>query len=312
MRVAVFGRRRPIPDPTLDAVIIAARARGHDTVVLDIADFVSGPVAFRPHTGSLHLGGVHLNLDDLDVMLLGPLPSAFARTAPAHVIARADEHDARQKAQAARHHLAWSIACDVEARGIPVLSSPTRARPADAKPLQLALLARAGVAVPDTLVADHDNNDQNHDDDNNDVISKPVVGGEVQVGRHLLAGVPSMVQPRLTGTQLRLAVVDGVVNAVGAIDFGDDDDDTGVVDVRRSAQAWRRSLITAELSALGRRCAAVCAFDICAIDVVATSTGLVVLDVNRTPQLMDLAAACDADIAGAVVDLLEARGRQRR
>lgn len=305
MRLAVFGRRRPIPDPTLDAVIIAARARGHDTVVLDIADFVSGPVAFRPTTGSLHLGGVHLNLDDLDVMLLGPLPSAFARTAPAHVVARADDHDARQKAQAARHHLAWSIACDVEARGIPVLSSPTRARPADAKPLQLALLARAGVAVPDTLVTDHDDNN-----DDNDVIGKPVVGGEVQRGHRPVAGVPSLVQPRLTGTQLRLAVVDGAVIAVGAIDFGDDDDDDGIVDVRRSVQTWRRAPITAELSALGRRCAAVCAFDVCAIDVVATSTGLVVLDVNRTPQLMDLAAACDVDIAGAIVDLLEARARR--
>ena len=309
MRVAVFGRRRPVPDPTLDAVIGAARARGHDVVILDIADFISGPVSFRPSTGALQLGDLRIDLDDLDVMLLGPLPSAFARTAPAHVVARADEHDARQKAQAARHQLAWSIAGDVEALGIPVLSSPTRARPADAKPLQLALLARAGVAVPDTVVTDHGGDDHDAGDD---VICKPVVGGEVQRGRQLLAGVPSLVQPRLRGTQLRLAVVGGVVIAVGAIDFADDDDDDGIVDVRRSAQAWRRAPITAELSALGRRCAALCAFDICAIDVIATSTRLVVLDVNRTPQLMDLAAACDADIAGAIVDLLEAHGRQGR
>ena len=309
VRLAVFGRRRPAADATLGAVIATATARGHDTVVLDNADFVSGPVCFWPELGRLQLGDVDVDLASLDVVLLGPLPSAFARTAPGHVVLRAEEHDALQKAQAARHQLAWSIAHDVEARGVPVLSSPSRARPFDFKPLQLATLARAGVAVATTVITDHAH--ERRDDDDDDVITKPVVGGEVVVGARLTPGVPAIVQPRLRGTQLRLAVVGGCVVAVGAIDLdgNDADDDAGVVDVRRSTQAWRHTPITAALAALGQRCALLCAFDVCAVDVIATAGGPVVLDVNRTPQLMDLAAACDIDVAAAIVDLLERRAR---
>ena len=315
MRLAVFGRRRPAADATLGAIIATATARGHDTVVLDNADFVSGPVCFWPELGRLQLGDVDVDLASLDVVLLGPLPSAFARTAPGHVVLRAEEHDALQKAQAARHQLAWSIAHDVEARGVPVLSSPSRARHFDFKPLQVATLARAGVAVATTVITDHAHErsaaDDDDDADDDDVITKPVVGGEVLVGARLTSGVPAIVQPRLRGTQLRLAVVGGRVVAVGAIDLDGDDagDDPGVVDVRRSTQAWRHTAITNELAALGQRCALLCAFDVCAVDVIATADGPVVLDVNRTPQLMDLAAACDVDVAAAIVDLLERRAR---
>jgi glutathione synthase/RimK-type ligase-like ATP-grasp enzyme len=319
VRLAVFGRRRPAADATLGAVIATATARGHDAVVLDIADFISGPLCFWPEHGHLQLGDVDVDLASLDVMVLGPLPSAFARTAPGHVMLRSDEHDALQKAQAARHQLAWSIAHDVEARGVPVLSSPSRARHFDFKPLQVATLARAGVAVATTVITDHAHErsaaDDDDDADDDDVITKPVVGGEVLVGARLTSGVPAIVQPRLRGTQLRLAVVGGRVVAVGAIDLDGDDagddagNDAGVVDVRLSTQAWRHTPITAALAALGQRCALLCAFDVCAVDVIATADGPVVLDVNRTPQLMDLAAACDVDVAAAIVDLLERRAR---
>lgn len=307
MRLGVPGRFSPHRDATLGAVVDAARRRGHEVVVLDIARLVSGPVAFEPTTGRLRLGpvgvGVVVDLDDLDVLLLGPLPSASARLAPPGAVLDADAFDVLAKRQAARHALAWSIALSAEARGVPVVSSPSRARPFDHKPFQVAALHAAGVAVPDMLVVDHDSDDG---DDDDDAIVKPVIGGPVVLARDhvFVAGAPVLRQPRLRGRQLRLAVVGGEVIAVGGLDIDD-----GVVDGRLSQSPWRSVGVTPALKDLGLTCARTCAFDLCAIDAVDTGEALVVLDVNRTPQLMDLAALTGVDIAGAVVRLLERRAR---
>jgi glutathione synthase/RimK-type ligase-like ATP-grasp enzyme len=297
MRVGVIGRFSPQRDATLGALVDATAARGHDVVVLDIARLITGPVAFSPTNGHLILGDVEVHLDALDALWLGPLPAASARVAPDDVTLRTADVDVLRKRQAARHALGWSIALCAEARGVPVLSSPSRARPFDFKPFQLAALHAAGVAVPATDVADR------ADDDHNDRIIKPVIGGPVIAadGFTDVDGVPVLRQPRLRGRQLRLAVVDGVVVAAAAITADD------VIDSRQSARPWRPVTIDAALQDLGARCARVCHFDVCAIDVVDTTAGLVVLDVNRTPQLMDLAHICAVDIAGRCVDLLERR-----
>lgn len=304
MRFGVLGRFSPRRDATLGAVVDAAMARGHDIVVLDIGRLIAGPVAFSPLTGELRLG-VSLVLDELDALWLGPLPSAWARLAPDDVVIPAGHFDVLAKQQAARHALGWSIALCAEARGVPVLSSPSRARPFDHKPFQLAALHAAGVTVPATVVADHD-----HDllSDEIDGIVKPVIGGPVvlaEVHRDG-AGVPVLRQPRLSGRQLRVAVIDGVVVAAAALALED-----GVLDSRESAQPWSPVVIDEALQTLGARCARVCAFDVCAIDVVETDAGLVVLDVNRTPELMDLGAVCGVDVAGRCVDTLEKRPRHR-
>lgn len=217
MRVGVIGRFSPWRDATLGAIVDAAHARGHDVVVLDIAGLVAGPVDFAPTTGHLSLGDVDVTLDSLDALWLGPLPSASARLAPDDVTLRAADVDVLLKRQAARHGLGWSIALCAEARGVPVLSSPSRARPFDHKPFQLAALHAAGVAVPATDVADR------ADDDHNDRIIKPVIGGPVIAadGFTDVDGVPVLRQPRLRGRQLRLAVVDGVVVAAAAITADD-------------------------------------------------------------------------------------------
>ncbi|HEY1100605.1 MAG TPA: hypothetical protein VGF99_16820, partial [Myxococcota bacterium] len=215
MRLLVFGRFSPIPDPTLQAVVIAARAAGHVVDIADVHAFVTGPVRWSPADGSLTLGALHLDdVAAVDVVLLGPLPSAFAQTAPPMTTSTAAAHDRRQKVQAARHQLAWSIVTDLEARGIPVLSS-TSSRPFDHKPLQLAALQRAGVPVPVTVVTDLDGS---VDDDAtfDAAIVKPVPGGAVDVVRPA-PGQPMLVQQRLHGPQLRVAVVGGAVVAAGVV-----------------------------------------------------------------------------------------------
>jgi len=304
MRLLVFGRFSPRNDPTLQAVVDVARARAHVVHVADIHAFVTGPVRWSPAAGRLVLGDLDIGVDDVDVVLLGPLPSAFARTSPPGTRLTADEHDRLQKIQAGRHQLAWSIVLDLEARGVPVLSLPTMSHPFDHKPLQLAALARAGVRVPETVVADSDVLD-------GDWLSKPVVGGAVDVDHVVaaVAGVPRLVQRVVQGRQLRVACVGGVVVAAGAVvDVHGSDvvgdwrgrDDVGFVAVE----------VDEALRALARCVFQVCHFEVCALDVIVADDGLVLLEANRTPQLMDLARDLGVDVAGAVVDLCEARARR--
>ncbi len=301
MRLLVFGRFSPTADPTLLAVVAVARARGHTVYLADIAAFVTGPVQWSPASGRLVLGALDIGPDDVDVVLLGPLPSAFARTSPPGVSLTSDEHDRRTKIQAARHQLAWSIVVDFEARGIAVLSSPTRARPFDHKPLQLATLSRAGVRVPATVVADVD------------VVvaavqlTKPVLGGAVDfdVVNRAVAGEPRFVQQVVAGRQLRVACVGGVVVAVGAVDVAGDwrggDAPFVAVDVD----------VDDRLRQLAATVFAVCAFDVAALDVIDSDDGLVLLEANRTPQLLDLAVDVGIDLAGAIVDRCVSSARRR-
>jgi glutathione synthase/RimK-type ligase-like ATP-grasp enzyme len=235
--------------------------------------------------------------DDVDVALLGRLPSAFARTSPPGTVLDVDEHDRRQKQQAARHQLAWSMVRDLEARGVPVLSSPTRARPFDDKPLQLAALARAGVPIPHTIV---DDVARVHDDlDVLEQVSKPIVGGVVEfTSTPGVLGQPRLRQHRLRGRQLRLAVVGGDIVAAGAIDVDGD--------WRTSALPFSPVALTPALAALATTVTTTCHFDVCAIDLVDDrDLGLCVLEANRTPALLDLARDVDVDIAAAVVALLQ-------
>jgi hypothetical protein len=297
MRLLLVGRFSPSAwaDDTLVAVAGAARAAGDDVVCADTARFVRGPVSFSPHTGVWRLGDVTVRPDDVDVALLGRLPSAFARTSAPGTVRDVEEHDRRQKQQAARHQLAWSMVRDLEARGVPVLSSPTRARPFDDKPLQLAALIRAGVPVPETTIDDDD------DDDDDDNVSKPILGGVVTFGRSSgVPGQPRLRQRRLRGRQLRLAVVGGEIVAAGAIDVDGD--------WRSSALPFVPVAVTPALIDLAATVTATCHFDVCAIDLVDDAQrGLCVLEANRTPALLDLAHDLDVDIAAAIVALLRYR-----
>jgi hypothetical protein len=307
-QIGVVGRFSPQRDQTLGAIVDTARARGHDVVVIDIADVVRGPCRLVPTSATLCLGeGEAIELGRLDVLYLGPLPSASARLAPSGQPLRSEAWDVLHKQQAARHVFGWSIAYCAEAAGVPVLSSPTKARPFDHKPFQLAALAAAGIAVPPTIVGDHDDDDDDDDDDDRERIVKPLLGGPVVVSSLYgpVAGAPMLWQPRLQGAQLRLAVVGGVVVAAASLTL-----EEGCVDSRLSASVWEPTTVTSALGALGARCAEVCAYDVCAIDAVETAAGVVVLDVNRTPQLLDLTVECGIDIAGRCVDLLEARVRR--
>lgn len=308
-----FGRRTPTVDATVAAVDEALRRRGHDVVAVDIADFVRGPCQLDVATGAGRFGSVVLPpFDDVDVIYLGPLPGPSARLVSLDEDLSGAEVDRRQKAQGSRHALAWSYVLAAELRGIEVLSSPSLARPFDHKPFQLMALQHAGLAIPPTTVTD------DVTDIGADTIEKPLLGGAVERARgEGRRGHPRLWQTMVHGPEVRAVVVGGHLVASGwmpARDLGDP------VDIRQR-QGWQdgalryrnlRTMVGADVFAVVEdvcvRAAKVCHFDVCAIDVIVTEAGPVILDVNRTPQVLDLQVDLDVDIVGAIVLLVETRG----
>jgi len=266
-------------------------------------------------TGAARIGSVVLPpFDDVDVIHLGPLPGASARLVALHEDLSGAEVDRRQKAQGSRHALAWSYVLAAELRGIAVLSSPSLARPFDHKPFQLMALQHAGLAIPPTTVTD------DIADVDADTIEKPILGGVVDfVSGDGGPGSPRLRQVLVQGPEVRAVVVGGQLVAAGWMPARDLNDP---VDIRQR-QGWQdgalryRNLTTmvdtdvfAAVEDICVRAATICHFDVCAIDLIVTEAGPVILDVNRTPQVLDLHVDLDVDIVGAVVQLIEARGEK--
>ena len=304
MKVAIFARRRPDPEPQCDRVRAEALRRGHEVRDADVAAFVTGDVAVDVAAGTIFVGGVRV--DDVDAVLLGPLPGPAARTSPAGASLLSDEHAALTTLQYERHLLAWSIVVELEARGVPVLSSPTRARPFDSKPAQLLALARAGLPVPATRI--HTPGLGAHDDNDDDVVHKPIAGGPVRArarGSQLL-----IEQRRVRGSDLRVVVVGDAVVAAGRFP-GDDD----VIDLRE-----RPAFVTGigrwlpddddDAAGIALRAARICCCDFAAVDLKRSAAGVVtLLEVNRTPVVLDLEDDLGAPICARLLDLIEARAR---
>ncbi|MDP2342413.1 MAG: hypothetical protein Q8O67_15765 [Deltaproteobacteria bacterium] len=306
VKLAIFARRRPQPEPQCDRFRSEALQRGHEVRDADVAAFVSGPIQLDIDVdigGPILIGGVRV--DDVDAVILGPLPGPAARTSPPGVMLSSSEHAALTTRQYERHALAWSIVTELEARGVAVFSSPTRARPFDFKPAQLMALARAGLPVPPTRITDVDG-------PAGDDVDKPIAGGPVRSAGALVRGAPVIRQARLRGVDLRAVVVGDQVVALGRFP-GDDD----VIDLReRPAFAdgsgrWEHDDDDVAAS-LALRAARVCQCDFAAVDLKRSARGLTILEVNRTPVVLDIEDDVGVPIAALFIDWVEASTRARR
>ena len=318
MRVAVFSRRTPEPDPQCDRLGAGLEAAGHDVVHCDVLAFARGAVSFDPLAGLVVFDDTALDPATLDAVVLGPLPAAIGRTAQTGTNLSADEHLARARVHGERYALAWSIVLDWERRGVPVLSSPSRARPFDHKPFQLAALA-PHVPVPRTLVASDVAAMRAFVDVVGECVVKPVTGGPARAfdpaaPPSVRPGVPVLVQERVRGQDIRAVVVGDEVVAVAAFDPGSED---AVVDVRER-DAWKDGsgrwvpVDDSAVIAAARTAATVCGFDFAGVDVKRGVDGrIVVLEVNRTPIVLDLEDDLGAPITERFVALVEQRAAMR-
>lgn len=304
VKIAVFSRLRPWatgqPEAQWERCAAEARRRGHEIRAADVAAFVTGQVEVVVGH-SIYVGGVRV--DDVDAVILGPLPGPAALTSPPGQTLSSEVHAELTTAQYARHVLAWSIVIDLEARGVPVLSSPTRARPFDFKPTQLMALRRAGLPVPPTRIGSSDV------DDAAAAIDKAVSGGPVH-SAHAHHGLVIR-QPRLRGVDLRAVVVGNQVVAQGRFP-GDDD----VIDLRLrpsfidGSARWQRD-DDPVVAAFALRATAVCQCDFAAVDLKRTADGVIVLEVNRTPVVVDIEDDLEVPITSAFIDLVEKRAREK-
>jgi hypothetical protein len=305
VKLAIFARRVPSPEPQCDRFRAEALRRGHEVRDADVAAFVSGSLAVDI-AGPMWIGGVRV--DDVDAVILGPLPGPAARTSPPGVSLSSEEHALRTTRQVERHALAWSIVIELEARGVPVLSSPTRSRPFDLKPAQLMALARAGLPVPPTRFTDHDDAAAAAAD----VIDKPIAGGPVRAGGGVVAaGAPVIRQQRVRGVDLRAVVVGE--NVVALARFPGDDD---VIDLRErpgfqdGSVKWQRD--DDDVAAvLALRAARICACDFAAVDLKRQGRAVTVLEVNRTPVVLDIEDDTGVPVSSLFIDLVEERAGQR-
>ena len=183
MKIAIFARRTPEPEPQCERFRAEALRRGHEVRDADVAAFVVGTVDVDV-AGPMRVGGVRV--DDVDAVILGPLPGPAARTQPEDVPSSSSgaAHALLTTRQYERHILAWSMVIELEARGIPVLSSPTKARPYDFKPAQLLALGRAGLPIPATRFGDVDADDATR-------IVKPLSGGPARAAVVVVKGAPA-------------------------------------------------------------------------------------------------------------------------
>ena len=213
----------------------------------------------------------------------------------------------------------------VEADGVLVLNSPRALEAAIDKYLASARLAAAGLPVPPTISCERaDDAERAFEALGRDVVMKPLFGSE---GRGLVrlrdAATASSLFRELEergsvfylqrfiehpGFDLRVLVLGGEP-AWCMQRIGED----WATNVARGARA-KPAQVTSELGDLAVRAARCLGAEVAGVDILRDTSGaLWVLEVNAVPGWRALAAACDADVATAVLDYAccHARGRRR-
>ena len=294
MRLGIFA---PTADLQAGRLATTARQAGHDVVWRDLSGLVRGEGwAIDLQTGRVACDAGEAGT--VDAWVLFRVPGPVARLAPPGVQLSSEEWFVLAQRQADRAALAWSVVSAQEDRGVPVLSSPSRARPFDAKPRQLAAFVQAALPVPRTVIT------------NDPVVArafvaslptgasavkKPVTGGrpaepfdDVQLAA--LRDTPVILQERIMGDDVRVVVVGGVVVGAGRYVVPKD-----VVDVRLAPGFVDGSLrpqpvaLPAHVRDASVIAAAACAYDVAGLDWKVTHDGRYhLLEANRTPVLLDL------------------------
>jgi ribosomal protein S6--L-glutamate ligase len=200
----------------------------------------------------------------------------------------------------------------LEAAGTPVVNKPRALEIAIDKYLSLALLARAGIRVPETIIVQGEASARHAWDQlGGSCVAKPLFGSR---GRGISrvssdseataigAGGVAYLQEFIPhpGWDLRILVV------------GDD-----AFAMRRVAAAgeWRTNVslggrpetveVPAEVIAIARRAAATVGATIAGVDILPGPDGPVVLEVNAVPAWRGLQSVVDTDLTGAVAREVE-------
>lgn len=310
MRLCVFGRD---DDPLTMHTAERARARGHEVLVVPLAELVSGaPVAFDLSSW-IFRGDA---LEGWDAFVVRQYPAPHALLAPPESTHTAREYFQRGVVHQERSSFAQSLIMDLERRGKPMVNPLFASQHWDHKPLQLAALERAGVPIPRTVVTNLPAAARAFVDairaGGGACIVKPSAGGaetravdDALYGQlDAIASAPVIVQERIDGPDVRATVVgDRVVSSViiesDTLDY-------------RAGDAYRRGDARYVAHALPDEVARMCveiarmfSHVLSGIDLKRTQSGYVVLEANSGPVYLDIEKKTGAPITDAIVEHLE-------
>ena len=293
----------PAQDAHGQAVRERLRADGCEARVIDTQRF---PAAMRIGLGE--------RLEDIAIDGEATRPSAvYVRDYGLNPIATGElgGEDALRAMVALRERtdLVMSIVHRWEAAGVPIYNPPS-VYPRITKPFQLALLAQAGLPVPETRWT-NDPDEVRRFADGRRVAYKPIVGGAATRELEprdlsderlaLLATAPVCFQELLPGRDVRVYVVDGEVVASIAIE-------TDALDFRQHEQALGPYELDAELRAACVRATAALGLRFTGMDLKADAAGrFKLLELNPSPMFLGFDARAGSDVLGALCAALRGR-----
>jgi RimK family alpha-L-glutamate ligase len=208
----------------------------------------------------------------------------------------------------------------IEARGLPVVNPPRAIERTVDKFLTTALLAEAGLPVPETVVCQRPEEAEAAVAAFGEAVVKPLFGS---LGHGLMrVRAPEQVRPMARA----MAQMRSVFYVQRAIDHGGRDFRVfvvggrvlGAIERRAPDGQWRTNVAvgglaravepTPEAVALAVRAAGAIGADYAGVDLLPSRDGeLFVLEVNGSPGWRGLQQATGLDVAGAIVERLEAR-----
>ncbi len=290
----------------MNVAILSSRTGWH-------TDELCRALAARGHVGSV------LSYESLSARLGGARPGLWDGASPVlaadAVLARIIPGGSLEQVILRVDALHW-----IEARGVPVVNPPKAIERTVDKFLTTALLAEAGLPVPETIVCQRPEEAEAAVASFGEAVIKPLFGslghGLMRVrtredARHMARAVTQMrsvfyVQQAIDhgGSDYRVFVVGGRV--LGAIERrapeGQWRTNVAIGGVARAAE------LTTEAEALAVRAAEAVGADYAGVDLLPSRDGQVyVLEVNGIPGWKGLQQATGLDVAGAIVDRLDAK-----
>lgn len=307
MKVAILS---PTEREEVDRLQIRLEERMGEGVVIDSRE----DPRLAIQRGKVRSGNVDLSsLKGIYVADLG-LRSPFARDSEGNALARESR---AARAASHRHLCAWNTVLHVLARQMPVVNPPATHDLHTLKPWEIFATERWGVALPRSVATSDPQVLVDLPAREHGWVQKRMVGGyahterfhpptDLVAARDMLAGGPLLVQERIVGTNVRVYVVAGKVEAAGEIIpvAGDE------VDSRRGDVRIRRITVPDEVAGIAIQVARNWGMAFTAADFMRDVAGrYFLLECNSAPFFVHFERMTGCNIAGPLADLLLQRAR---
>jgi len=297
--VLVIGGR---DEPEAVRAAKAVRARGGRAVWCDSKAF--------PERAAITFSGDAVRLG---TRRLPPLRSIYLRSfhcnplAPVHAADLTERPHGLLAQCREKYALLASLVLTLQSGGVRVVNPIDVNAQHSQKLFQLALLRRAGLAVPRYLGTNEPAAVRRFVRQVKQAVYKPLAGGAT-VRRvepddladerlSALAAAPVLFQEQVEGVALRVYVVAGKVAAAAEIRSSE-------LDYRRGEESVERAALTRDEAAMARRAAAACGMAFSGVDLMRGPRGPVVLECNPSPMFAVFEDKTGADVSGPLAALL--------